>query len=99
MAQRVPAAALRMSLEGPRTALRGAVSAPEAQLSQDAAAWQAEQAAAAAAGGYGEEEQGQQQARGAAAYSSMQGADWGGGYGPARRRPLRSLRRFLGRQY
>ena len=65
-------------------------------LEQAAAAWQA----AAAAGGYGEEGQGQhQQARGATAYRSVQGADWGGGYGPARRRPLRSLRRFLGRQY
>jgi hypothetical protein len=97
MAQRVPAAALRMSLEGPlATTLRGAASAPEATLSQAAAAWQA----AAAAGGYGEEGQGQhQQARGATAYRSVQGADWGGGYGPARRRPLRSLRRFLGRQY
>ena len=97
MAQRVPAAALRVSLEGPRGMLRGAVSAPAATLSQEATAWQAEQASAAA-GGY-EEDKEEQKQRGVAAYGSVQGADWAGGYGPSRRRPLRSLRRFLGRQY
>ena len=98
MSQRVQAAALRMSLEGPRgtAVLRGAMSAPEASLSQEAAAWQMEQAAAAA-GGYGEEVE--QQRPGVTAYSSVGGAEWAAGYGPARRRPLRSLRRFLGRQY
>ena len=108
MAQRVPAAALRMSLEGaPRPTLRGAVSAPATTLSQEATAWKAEQEAdAAAVGRYAAEEQGQgqiqqqQQQPGVAAYSSVQGVgEWGAGYGPARRRPLRSLRRFLGRQY
>ena len=95
MAEGLPPAALRSSIEclrasvrpGSSASLQRSGSAPPTSLSMEAAAWAAQQAQQA-----GVQRQGSLDP--AAAY----GGEWDGGVGPARRRDhLRGLRKLLSR--
>lgn len=97
MAEGIPPAALRSSIEclkasvrpGSAASLRRSGSAPPTSLSQEAAVWAAQQAEHA-----GVQRQGSLDPAAAAAY----GAEWDGRVGPARRRDhLRGLRKLLSR--
>ncbi len=98
MAEGIPPAALRSSIEclkasvrpGSAAGLRRSDSAPPNSLSQDAAAWAAQQAQQA-----GVQRQGSIDP---AAVAAAYGGEWDGGVGPARRREhLAGLRRLLSR--
>lgn len=107
MAEGVPAAALRQSVEGPRAMLRpastgqlaSAQSAPTAALSMEAAAWAAAQPQAAAPLGGSGAPFGEQWAAAGGGSARGAAAEWEAGPGPSRRRGLRGLRKLLSKQH